>query len=237
MSTALFVTGTDTSIGKTMVTAAIARALCDRGLDVGVYKPAETGVPLVDGHPVGEDCARLAAAAGGWQEPDEVASVLLDLPAAPLVAAEAQGTSIDPAMLVAEIDKRRTGQDVLLVEGAGGLLVPIAPGFTYRELAVGADLETILVVGSRLGCINHALLSLQALEIAGITVRGWILNTLVADAADADASNRDIIGRFTDTPCLGTFPFVPEAARSDYEHLAGLAESSLALDALVPKEA
>ena len=174
----IFITGTDTSIGKTEVSCAIAAALCTRGVDVGVYKPAETGCEDGPEGLVGEDCVRLAAAAGRRQKPSEVASYLYRMPAAPLVAAEADGSKVDPGVLIDDC-RRVTGEhELTIIEGAGGLLVPIAENFTFTDLAVWLDIPVVCVVGSRLGCISHALLTFEALRFRAIRTLGFITNTL-----------------------------------------------------------
>jgi dethiobiotin synthetase len=237
----ILVTGTDTGIGKTMVACAIVAALRARGIRVGVYKPAETGCGLVDGVLAGVDCIRLAAAGGGRQMANEVASYLFELPAAPLVAADAAGSKIDPLALTRDFQDLSRKYERVIVEGAGGLMVPIADGYTYLDLAGQLRLSVVCVVGSRLGCINHALLSLAAVRTAGLRLRGYIVNCLTDDACNSVAaadtavsheSNRRTIARFTREQDLGMFPFVPDHQRGDYEVLRKLAERHLRMDAL-----
>jgi len=233
-SNGLLLTGTDTSIGKTMVSCAIVAALRARGVDVGVYKPAETGCASQGGVLTGADCERLAAAAGGRQPAARVASYLFELPAAPLVSAETAGSRIDPVLLERDFRTIAAEHERVIVEGAGGLMVPIADGFTYLDLALRLRLSVVCVVGSRLGCINHALLSLAALRAGGLRVSGYIVNCLSpADGETVSAeSNRRTIERFASERDLGMFPFVPEHRRDDYRFLAELAEQHLALDLL-----
>lgn len=225
----VFVTGTDTGVGKTEVSCAIARALTARGLVVDVYKPAETGCATRDGVLVGEDCQRLAAAAGGRQSPAEVASYLFELPAAPLVAAEAEGRTIDRARLREDYEHIAAESDFVLVEGAGGLLVPIDEGLTYAELADNFALPVLLVVGSRLGCINHALLTLEVLHARRIPVAGFVVNCMTdGDAAAEEARMHErTIARFSDVASLGVFAFLPKGAS------AAEAATKLDLDALL----
>lgn len=242
----LFVTGTDTGAGKTLVSAAIVRAMVLRGYRVGVYKPAETGCrPRSDSSEAGPDLVgedgELLAAAAGHAGPglgsSEVSSYLLRRPAAPLVAAQAEGVRIDPARLVADFRRIASDSDFVLVEGAGGLLVPIADGFTYRELALQLGLPVLCVVGSRLGCINHALLTFEAITAAHLAAFGYVVNQLACDAAAGAAarSNRRTIARFTPRgtlPDLGLFPFVAEPQRGDFDALAAIAEACLDVDAI-----
>jgi dethiobiotin synthetase len=231
----VFVTGTDTSIGKTMIACAIAAALRARETDVGVYKPAETGCPMKDGILVGEDCARLTRAAGGRQTSFETTSYLFELPAAPLMAAETRDETIDPQKLRGDYQRLSGIFAYMVVEGAGGLRVPIADDYTYLNLARELALPVLVVVGSRLGCINHALLTLDSLDANGIPIAGYVMNCLedANDAVVAARSNADLIARFSGKRDLGIFPFIPESDRPNFEKLAASAERYLDLDAFV----
>ena len=235
MTRALLVTGTDTGVGKTLVSCALLRALARRGHRIGVYKPAETGVAEDGtGRLRGEDCTRLVDAARAGQPLDTVSTALYRIPAAPLVSAEAAGESIDPDALARDFEALRPGFDALWGEGAGGLLVPIAEGFCYADLAERLQLPVLLVVASRLGCLNHALLTLAELDRRGIPVVGSVLNQIEPEsaAAHAVATNRDILARHSRHPDLGLMPFVPEAQRDDHDATARLAAEALDLAAV-----
>lgn len=231
MSPGLLVTGTDTGVGKTLVSCALLRALAQRGHRIGVYKPAETGVPQDANGRLhgGSDCGRLVAAANARQRPSSVSHALYPIPAAPLVSAEAAGESIDPDALVRDFEALTPDFDAVWVEGAGGLLVPIAVDFSYAELALRLELPVLVVVASKLGCINHALLTLSELERRAIPVVGYVLNGVLAepDAPYAVASHRDTLARLTEHRDLGCLPHVCAAMRDDYDALAALAEDAL----------
>lgn len=231
----LFVTGTDTGAGKTLVSSAILRALSRRGLRVAAFKPVETGCLDRDGERIGEDCVRLAAAANSGQAPADVAAALFLEPAAPLVAAEAEGRAVSRDEVLSRYAAIAQDADFVLVESAGGLLVPLADGWTTRDLARELGLPAVCVVASRLGCINHALLTLEVLRGSGIPVAGWILNEVAGDGAYplALSTNRDTLRRFTAERDLGAMPFVESARTGDFDLLASLAEANLDLDALV----
>jgi len=231
----IFVTGTDTGAGKTLVSCAILRALSRRGLRVAAFKPVETGCRDDGGELVGEDCERLAVAAQSGQNARDVAAYLLREPAAPLVAAEAEGVTIDRAVLLRRFEAIAGAADFVLVESAGGLIVPIARGYTTRDLARELGLAAVCVVASRLGCISHALLTLEVLASSGIPVAGYVMNEIGGDAAHTLAlrTNRETIRRFAAAADLGAMPPIPVAARDDFENLALLAESHLQLDALL----
>jgi dethiobiotin synthetase len=213
---ALFVTGTDTGVGKTFVACALAAALRARGRRVAVLKPVETGV---DGEP--EDAVRLRAAAGDPAPLDEICPYRLRAPLAPAVAARLEGVTIDVDGLVALVACRAAAADVLLVEGAGGLLVPIAGRTTYLDLAVRLRLPVLIVAANRLGAINHCALTARVAAAAGLTVRGLVLSqTTPARDASAD-TNAAEIAALTGLPCLGV---LPHAARP--EDVAGVLDVS-----------
>jgi len=235
MSTIL-VTGTDTGIGKTMITCAMAASLVRRGRSVGVYKPVETGCENEDGRLFGADARRLAAAAGGGQSDASLTGYLFEKPAAPLAAARSAGMVVDPRRLAQDIGAISRAHDITLVEGAGGLLVPVADAFTYRDLARHLSLPVLVVVGSKLGCVNHALLTLTVLADAGVRTIGYVLNRVTSEIATEPSaeSNREMISGFTHVPCLGVFPHVAHSDRDDYDALARIADDSLDLSALRP---
>lgn len=207
----VFITGTDTGVGKTEISTSLVAALSARGLRVGVSKPAETGCEWNGERLVGDDAERLALAAG-LPDGRDVAARLFREPAAPLAAAEAEAATLDPEELLRHAVSRAADKDLLVVEGAGGLEVPITDGFTYRDFAVRLGFPVVLVVGSKLGCINHALLSLRSLDDAGLQVLGYIVNELSSDSDVALRSNRNLIARFTEHRDLGRMPFQLESA-------------------------
>ena len=229
MNRRFFVTGTDTGIGKTMIATALAAAWTRRGLDVGVYKPAETGCQRVDGDWIGDDCRKLSAAAGSRQKPGDVASYLFGLPAAPSIAAAAENRNLDFDHLVNAFDAHTHACDVVIAEGAGGLLVPLTEKKSYLDFAKAIEGEVIVVIGSKLGCINHALLTLDRLEHESVSVAGYVINSIDASANGADATeqHRSAIAARTHYPELGAFPWVADDEREDYPHLARLAEIRL----------
>ena len=207
----LLVTGTDTGIGKTLVTAAIAAALAARGMRIGVAKPAETGCSERGGVLYPEDAATLAAAAGAPEPLDLVCPYRFAEPLAPALAAERAGSTIDVEALVAALRTRAAALDLLLVEGAGGLLVPLTRSATYADLAIALAAPVLLVIGSRLGAINHALLTLAALEARAILTRGYVFNRLTGDADLATETNGPLLRALTPVPCLGELPWLADA--------------------------
>jgi dethiobiotin synthetase len=202
----LLVTGTDTGIGKTVVTSAIAAALAARGVRVAVAKPAETGCA-----PDPEDALALRAAAGDPSPIEAICPWTLPDPLAPALAAARAGVRIDVDGLVAHLRTRAAAADVLLIEGAGGLLVPLHGTTTFADLASRLPARVVVVVGSRLGAINHALLTLEVLERRGIAIAGYVVNELGPRDDLAIATNDGLLRAMTAARHLGTVPWTPDA--------------------------
>jgi len=223
------VTGTDTGVGKTVVAAALAAALVRRGVRTGVLKPAETGVAAGTEPP---DAALLRAAAGAIHSIGTVCPFTFAEPLAPLIAAGRAGRRIELAALDAALDRAMTGCETAVVEGAGGLLVPIAEGVTYATLFARWNLDLVLVAANRLGVLNHALLTVQAAEAAGLRVRAVVLNTVSAAPPDLAAStNPGALRQLMPRQTIVTFPYL-----SDPHHIPSLAAAaqSCGLMAVLP---
>jgi dethiobiotin synthetase len=217
----LGITGTDTGVGKTVVSAAIVALLRRRGLDVAAMKPAETGRAPDD---PASDAALLRAAAGGRDPIDLVRPILLPEPLAPWVAAERAGTPVDLARLDVAFEKLSAGRGAVVVEGAGGLLVPITRNLAYDGLFRRWGLDLVIVAGNRLGVLNHALLTLQAARSAGLHVRGIVLNALTRSSADvAEDTNLCALADLAAVPVL-PFPWIEGPPTP--ERLADAAETS-----------
>jgi dethiobiotin synthetase len=229
------ITGTDTGIGKTTVACSIAAALRRRGIDVGVLKPAESGCPTAaDGTPEPADALRLRWFAGRDDPLDVICPYPLREPLAPALAARRQGVLLELSRIAIQVNEFRAGCEVALIEGAGGLLVPLAGAATFADLASACDLPLLVVVGNRLGCVNHAALTLRAAAAAGLRVTGYIVNTLQPRADLAMKTNiallEEVLG-----PALGVFPWVGEitCTAADRTRLADIAERTLRLDTLL----
>jgi dethiobiotin synthetase len=211
---ALFITGTDTGVGKTYVGCALARALRGRGQRVAVLKPVETGVSSEP-----EDAVRLREAAADAAPLDDICPYRLRAPLAPAVAARLEGMTIDVTRLAELIARRAAAADVLIVEGAGGLLVPLAEQTTYLDLAARCGLPVLIVAANRLGTINHCALTAKVAAAGGLAVRGFVL-TQPAPQADASvATNADMIAALTGLPCLGVLDHGAPPSALDVEAL------------------
>jgi dethiobiotin synthetase len=207
----VFVTGTDTGVGKTVVACALARALRAAGVDVGVMKPCETGVgpdgPL--------DALALRAAAGSADPLEDVCPQTFALPAAPAVAAEAESALVDRALVLEAAASLRARHEFLLVEGAGGLLVPIAPGFDMADLARDLGLPVLVVARAALGTINQTLLTLEALARRGLALAGVVVSHGAAGISDADARNLAWLRAALGARLLAEIPPLADPAHAD----------------------
>jgi dethiobiotin synthetase len=190
-----FVTGTDTGVGKTVLAAAIAAALRAGGERVAAFKPVVTGVDAPEpGRPL--DHELLGAAAG--MDPDAVAPLRFGPPVSPHLAAALAGAEIDPAALLAAARAAGAGAGALVVEGVGGLLVPLTDGCTIRDFARALGLPVIVAARPGLGTINHSLLTLEAARAADLDVRAVVLTPWPAEPGVTERSNRETIGRMGD---------------------------------------
>ncbi len=185
----LFITGTDTGVGKTLVSCALARGLRAAGIDVGVMKPAETGVPA-DGP---ADALALVQAAEVTDELDLVCPIQFDLPAAPQAAALHAHRTLSMQRIHEAFEELHTRHTFMLVEGAGGLLVPFDDKTTMADLAVALELPILLVARASLGTINHTLLSLEACAARGLVLTGVVLSHSNGILSDADARNLELL--------------------------------------------
>lgn len=204
----VFVTATDTGVGKTVVAAAIAAALHARGERVAAFKPVVTGTDKPADPDWPPDDVLLAAAAG--TTPDAVTPYRFGPPVSPHLAAQLAGTPLDPAALRAAFGERTAHADAVVVEGVGGLLVPLTPDYLVRDFA--RDLGLPLVVAARpgLGTINHTLLTLEAARAAGLTVAGVVLTPWPERPTTMEADNRATIARLGEID-IATLPPLPHA--------------------------
>lgn len=200
-----FVTGTDTEIGKTFVTAALTRALAATGRRVAPIKSLAAGQEFVDGRWVNEDVATLLAAQNLGLPDADVGPLQFREPCAPHIAARLEGRSIDRDALLAAIRATAGKADLALVEGVGGFRVPLTDTWDTADLAVDLGLPVILIVGLRLGCINHALLTAEAIRARGLRLAAWVANTVDARQPHV-TDNLQALQAGLKAPCLGHIP-------------------------------
>ncbi len=210
MGRGIFITGTDTGVGKTMTTAILACTLRQQGLRVGVMKPAETGCEERDGRPIAADASFLRTISG-CEAPEEVVTPYrLREPVAPAVAAEREGVVIDLQHIAACYAQLAAVYDIVLVEGAGGLLVPLTEDQNYLDLCALLHLPMVVVARNVLGTINHTALTVTV-AAQRCHVHGIVLNTLEPQFSDSSqASNIASLRRWGRAPLLGVVPYTRE---------------------------
>ncbi len=224
MSTAYFVTGTDTDVGKTLVSAALLRGFAGRGLRVVGMKPVASGAIRQTGEMVWADVLQLQAESN-VDAPLAVRNPYRFVPPiAPHIAARQVGERVDMAVIQRAYNQLRDAADRVIVEGAGGFYAPLNDADTMADLASQLALPVILVVALRLGCINHALLTAEAVAARGLTLAGWVANQSQPPMS-AMAENLAYLERHIAAPLLGVVPHqahpAPEAALP-YLNLEGL---------------
>ncbi len=194
----LFVTGTGTEVGKTVVAAAIARTLAAEGKRVAVFKPAVTGL-----EEEGEtDHALLRRASGSSQSDEEIAPYRYAPPASPHLAAALAGEEIDPEQLRQAARDAAENADMLVCEGVGGLLVPLSPTYLVRDLAADLGYPLVIVAAPGLGTINHTLLTIESARAAGLEVAAVVLNPWPEEPTEIEQSNRETIATLGNVPVL-----------------------------------
>ncbi len=205
-----FITGTDTGVGKTLVAVSLTRALVTRGLRVAVMKPVAAGTVKTPEGEFNDDALELLAASNVQASYEDVNPWLLRTAASPHLAARADGVTIRHERIVAAYGRLAAASDVVLAEGAGGWLAPISSTETMADVAEKLALPVLLVVGLRLGCLNHALLTRDAVLARGLQFAGWFANKLQSEMPLANANVDTLSARFGMAPLavvpMGTNP-------------------------------
>jgi dethiobiotin synthetase len=233
----VFITGTDTGVGKTFVACALVAAARARGQRVAVLKPIETGCRQNGPDLVPADAVALGRAAGSEQSVASLCLYRFAPPVAPSVAARRTSTKIDLDHIVAHARDLRTTTDFFLVEGAGGLLVPLDEHHTMADLVVRLALPIVVVARAALGTINHTLLTIEAARQRGLHILGVVLNRTDPRPGPDDPDNGAEITRFAGVPILGTLPHVPAVGPDTAPYAAAdLAQRHLDLSAILGPE-
>jgi dethiobiotin synthetase len=213
-----FVTGTDTGVGKTIVAASLAAALASRGTRVAAFKPVLTGADEPTSRWPSDDTL-LASVTGS--SPEAVAPLRFGPAVSPHLAAALAGVTIDPGWLLARARATADGAEVIVVEGVGGLRVPLAPAYSVRELARDLGLPLVIAARPGLGTINHTLLAVECARAAGLDVRAVVLTPWPRSPGVLERSNREAIATIGDVAveCLAEVagPAPEELARAGAE--------------------
>ena len=230
----MLIIGTDTGVGKTLVTGGLAGAFRKRGYRVGNMKPAETGCREEDGELVPEDALFVRRLSGCESPLQMICPYRFQESLAPSVAASREGKSIDPEKILSAFEEIRSRHDVTLIEGIGGFHVPITQDFWVSEMAERLGLPILVVARLGLGTLNHTLLTLEAVAKRSLRVLGVVLNTVTPPLSIAEKTNPTALSSLTDVPLLGVLPHLPAGREGmpDPESLVDSVEKHLEAQAV-----
>lgn len=225
-SNVLCIVGTDTGVGKTVVGASLCALLRSVGLKVGVFKPAESG--CLDGNVFEPSDAVLLKKSSGCLEPLEtIVPYRLSLPLSPAEASALENVEISQEVLFEKLSFLSKAYDFVLMEGAGGLLVPFARTWCFADFLEVSSPHVVVVGRSTLGTVNHTLLTLNELHRRQIPVSGFVLNRLSATVSIEEKSNPSSIETFTESPFLGFFPFISEKTLLQQDAICSIVKENL----------
>ncbi|KPJ52438.1 MAG: hypothetical protein AMS16_06370 [Planctomycetes bacterium DG_58] len=239
MSSVILVTGTDTAVGKTVVTAGLAAAIRSRGIDAGVMKVAATGCTISDGYICSADTQFLRALTGVTEPDWMIAPICLEPPLAPAVAARLTGVGVSWDQVKQGVVDLCERHPVVLVEGVGGLLVPLDDEMLLADVAERLGMTVLIVARPGLGTINHTLLTIEAVQMRELRVAGVVFCQTFEDEEDVStATNPAEIERIAGVHILGTLPFDPELSVEECRagRLVELVEEHLDVEGFIRRE-
>ncbi|HJU13846.1 MAG TPA: dethiobiotin synthase [Candidatus Nitrosotalea sp.] len=225
-----FITGTDTGVGKTMMTASIAFLLRKRGIDVGVMKPIASGGER-KGRFKSEDVEMLHDASGVEDSESTINPVFLPIPASPYDASKALGVGIDTSVVFEKFEHLTKSHQMLLVEGIGGIMVPITRDYFVADMIKQMGLEAIIVTRSTIGTINHTVMTVETCKRYGIPIKGLIINYFDEKGGPAERNAPSTLHEITGLHILGVVPFVRDYQR--FEEMTRVVEKNLDLDQII----
>ena len=209
MNKQYFITGTDTEVGKTRMTSALLQVANAKGLSTLGLKPIASGCHFSDGQWHNDDALALQAAASIKLPYQQINPIALPQAIAPHLAAKAKGITLSVSLLQQHYQALLPmPADFTLIEGVGGWLVPLNTTETMADFVAAINIPVILVVGIRLGCINHALLTAQVIRENNLALAGWVANSIDPDAQEQGEIIATLMSRL-DAPCIGCVPFLP----------------------------
>lgn len=214
MIDAIFIAGTDTDVGKTVASKAILNAFATKGLLTIGYKPVAAGCDKTDEGFRNSDALFLQQAATQNVAYDDVNPYALELPASPHIAAKKENVEIDYQVLSEKLAKHKTNSDIVLVEGAGGWRVPVSDHDYLSSWVKKEQLPVVLVVGIKLGCLNHAILTAEQIRADGLEIVGWVANR-VNPGTEHYADIIKMLEQKMAAPKIGEIPYLPSVKRND----------------------
>lgn len=206
---AYFITGTDTGVGKTSITAGLAGSMRKIGVDVGVMKPIATGYPNKAGFK-SSDVAKLVEAASIEDPENLINPVFLSLPTSPYDATKLLELSVDMPLIFEQFKKLLSLHEILLVEGIGGIMTPITKNFFVADMIKGMGIETIIVTRATIGTLNHTVMTCKMCKYYGINIRGLVINNFDVKGTPAEKNAPSTLYELTDIPILGAIPFIKD---------------------------
>lgn len=225
-----FVTGTDTGVGKTVITASIAASLRKRGIDVGIMKPIASGMPKKTGFK-STDVSLLYEASGVKDGEDMVNPVFLPVPASPYDATKILNVSIDMPLVFEKFQTLLKKHQMLLVEGIGGIMTPVTKNFHVADMIKAMGLEAIIVTRSTLGTLNHTIMTIRMCKEYQIPVKGMIVNYFDEKGTPAEKNAPATLYEITEIPILGIIPFVKDYQK--LENMVNVVEKNVDLNSLI----
>lgn len=213
-----FITGTDTEIGKTFVSSLLIKILVDEGLKVSGMKPVASDAKNIDGVLQNEDALTLMQAANVDADYSLVNPYVFAEAVSPHIAAEDAGVEIDLNKIKNNLDVLEKKSDVVVVEGVGGWYAPLSYDTTVADLARVLNTPVIIVVGLRLGCLNHALLTVQAIRHSGVPIAGWMANHVEEHFSSAEKNIETLKAFLSDVPFLGSVSYNKNSTHSSFEY-------------------
>ena len=213
-----FITGTDTNVGKTVVTACLLALYREQGIDTGVMKPIETGVDQECSSEANSDAKFLLTISGNGDPLEEICPIRLKPTAAPLQAARITGQTIDISLILENFRRLQAKHDRMLVEGIGGLLVPLTANYSVSDLIKDMNLPLIIVSRFSLGTINHTLLTVKAAQETGVEIAGIILNhSEDRPLNEIELGQASLIQELSNVPILGECPFIDSISAEQFD--------------------
>jgi dethiobiotin synthetase len=206
---AYFITGTDTGVGKTSITAGLAGSMRKLGIDVGIMKPIATGYPSKTGFK-SSDVAKLVEAASITDPENLINPVFLSLPTSPYDATKLLELSVDMPLIFEQFKKLLSLHEILLVEGIGGIMTPITKNFFVADMIKGMGIETIIVTRATIGTLNHTVMTCKMCKDYGIKIRGLIINNFDEKGTPAEKNAPSTLYELTNIPILGIIPFIKD---------------------------
>jgi dethiobiotin synthetase len=225
-----FVTGTDTGVGKTVITAALARCLRKRGIDVGVMKPIASGVPRETGFK-SSDVSLLFEAAGITDNEEMINPIFLPISTSPYDATKILNLSVDMPLIFEKFTNLIKTHQMLLVEGIGGIMTPITKNFFVADMIKAMRLDTIVVTRSTLGTLNHSIMTLRMCKDYEIPVKGMIVNYFDERGSPAEKNAPSTLYELTSIPILGIIPFVKDYQKLDT--MVSIVEKNIDLNSII----